>query len=215
MSFRPVRHPNDPDWRATEGAHGSPEMLAHFVNPNKGEIVSPADGHSIPTEGLSIGSGATFQKGDLVSKNGSGEAVLANVAGGDGVWANGVWASGVWADNVWYGITASTVIYGVALESVANGASLGPASDVAIVAPVSYTDTQRTNKTYKIIFAVQDKDLATPVSGDIGTKCAINLSGGSFTIDIDDTATQDVEVVDIDAARKEYYVQFEDGIIQS
>lgn len=189
MAFRAVNRPDDPQWRTAQGNPASTEMMAGFYNPNKGEKTRNSEGHAIPVIGLSIASGEAFSKGALVRKNGSSEATE---------------------------LTAVTqTIYGVALEDVVAGASLGVRTTRVLVTPVSFTDTERTNKTIKPRFATTDVNGVAPTAAHVGTNCAVSLSGGLWRIDIADTGNEDVTVVDVLITRGEYVVQFIDAVIQS
>lgn len=151
MAFRPVRHPNDPQWRTVTGNPAGPEMQASFLNPNKGIVCRPSDGHAIPIVGWAIRSDEEFPKGDLVQLH-------VNPTG-----------------PIMRSINTISGVYGVALEQVEDGASLGVQTDKVLVVPCEFTDTERTNKAYKTIFAVADYQGTTPTSNDVGTKCAVYL----------------------------------------
>ena len=189
MAFRPVYRPDDPQWHTSTGNPAGPELLAKFLNPNKGVVTKASDGHAIPVVGLGIAASEAFTRGAPIRKDGSNNATE---------------------------LTAVTqTVYGVALESVVAGASLGPRSTKVSVAPVSYTDTERTNKTIKVRFAVTDVNGTAPLAAHVGTECAIALSGGNWYIDISDTGNEDVSVIKVDTIRNEFIVEFVDAVIQA
>lgn len=196
MAFRAVNRPDDPKWSAITGTPAGSEAFAGFQNPNKGTTTRPSDGHAIPVVGLSIAPNETFSKGSLIRKNGSNEATE---------------------------LTAITqTVYGVALEGVEAGVPFGPRTNtgnnqtfIVSVVPVSYTDTERTNKTIKPRFAVEDVNATVPLAAHVGVSCALSYSGGLWKIDISDTGNADVEVVKVLTTRNEYVVQFLDAVIQS
>lgn len=189
MAFRPVNRPDDPYWHAVQGGEESPEAFASFVNPNKATAVRPTDGHAIPVEGLGIASGESFERGDLVRKDGN--------------------------EDITELTSVTQTVYGVALEDVSGGSALGVNTSIVTLARASFTDTERTQKTVRPQFATTDVNGTAPTSGDVGTQCALSLSAGEWQIDISNTGNQDVEVVRVDTVRGEYVVQFLAAIVQS
>lgn len=192
MAFRPTKRPDDPFWRTNEGDEESPEALAAFVNPKKGSISSASEGHSIPTEGRGIVSGESFDKGDLVQKDGSGDLQELSAI--------------------------TDKVYGAALEPVSNGAAQGVVTDTVLVARAKFVDDPNTGRDLpdvKPLFAVTDVNGTSPTSSHVGTKCALSLSSGEWEIDISNTGNQDVEVIEINPVRDEFLVQFLDSVIQS
>lgn len=189
MAFRAVYRPDDPQWAVSPGNSAGPELLASFLNPNKGTTTKGTDGHAIPVVGLGIASGEAFTRGSLIRKDGSSNATELTLI--------------------------TQTVHGVALESVVAGASLGPRSTRVSVTPVQYTDTERTNKTIKVRFAVTDVNGTVPTTAHIGTECALDLTGGNWRIDISNVGNEDVSVVNIDTVRNEFIVEFVDAVIQA
>lgn len=195
MAFRPVYRPDDPEWKTVEGPEEGPEVFADLVNPHKGTPVTSLPdgwGHSVPVEGRTIASSASFDKGDLVRKDGS--------------------------DNLVEASAVTDTIYGVAQEAVSNGAALGVVTDKAIIALVEWSDDATTGRdlpNVKTVFATTDVNGTTPTSSHVGTKCALSLSGGDWEIDVSNTSNQDVEILRIEPTRDQFYVKFLDAAIQS
>ena len=66
-----------------------------------------------------------------------------------------------------------------------------------------------------IVFEVPDKDDATPTDDDVGKKVALDITDGDWTIDIDNTSNEDVEVVGSHGSNGTFFVKFLSPILQS
>lgn len=188
MAFRPVNRTDDPKWRTSGGEPPFGEVLADFINPLKGDVVDPHEGHTIPTNGYAIASGEDFERGDLVRLDGTPEL-------GE--------------------LTAVTqTVLGVAAESIIAGQAQGPVTNRCSVARASRLNSD-TGVTVKTRFATTDVNSAAPQDSNVGDKVALDLTAGEWTLDISDTTNQDVEVVFVDLVRGEYIVEFLDAVIQT
>ena len=189
MAFRPVYRPDDPQWAVSTGNPAGPELLAKFLNPNKGTATKASDGHAIPVVGVPIATGESFERGVLVQLDNDDKAVVLP------------------------GVTSRT--YGVALEEVVAGASLGVRTSRVSLALAQYTDVERTNKTIYTRFATKDVNGTVPTTAHVGARRGIGLSGGEWFIDIAETVETQLEVVGIDTARNEYIVCFNEDSVQA
>lgn len=188
MAFRPVNRTDDPKWRTSGGEPAFGEMLADFINPLKGNIVDPHEGHTFPTNGYAIASGEDFEKGDLVRLDGTPE--LGELS------------------------AITQTVLGVATEPIVNGAAGGPVTDKCGVTRASRLNSD-TGVTVKTRFATVDVNGTAPLASHVGDKVALDLTAGEWTLDISDTANQDVEVMFVDTVRGEFIVEFLDAVIQT
>ena len=188
MTFRPVARTDDPFWRVSSGTDRLDEPVADFINTYKSIPTGHATGHAVPTSGYDIASGENIGIGDLVRLDASDEIVELSAI--------------------------TQTVKGVAMDDVVAGVTLGPASDIVLVARASYTHPEH-GRVIKTIYAVVDVNGTVPLPTHVGTQCALDLTGGEWTIDVSDTSNVDVVIVQIDTARGEFLVKFLDAVVQT
>lgn len=192
MAFKAVSRSNDPQWKTSGGEPPEGELQAEWINPRTHESVRPPEGYGITTRWFEIAHGEDFCPGDVLRLNGAGQLTE---------------------------LTAVTqTVVGVALECAVCPECddlTPPIGDPKrpIVIPID-TDPDSDLVT-DIIFEVPDKDGEIPTDDDVGKKVALDDTNGDWTIDIDDTSNEDVEVVGSHGANNTFFVKFLSAVIQN
>lgn len=197
MSFAGVSRNNDPQWKTSGGEPPEGELQADFINPRSGEDVSPNDGYGAIIRSYTIASGQNIDIGDLVRLDGSGTST----------------------DDITELTAITQSVLGVAIENVVSGAAGGIITSKVMVERASRAfeeDETPTGLVSKTRFATTDVNSVTPVAAThVGTKVALDLTAGAWTIDISDTSNTDVEIVGVDLTRGTFIVEFLDAVIQT